>query len=68
MDGAIYRLGVALHDLEDPAKILGVADVCILQPEETCEVTDYVHNGVFTCGAIPEATELGRSIGVKLIP
>ena len=30
MDGAVYRLGVALHDLEDPAKILGVADEWIL--------------------------------------
>ncbi len=54
MGGAIYRLGVALHDLEDPAKILGVADDWILQPEEPCEVTGYVHNVVFTCGAIPE--------------
>jgi predicted GH43/DUF377 family glycosyl hydrolase len=54
MDGAIYRLGVALHDLEDPANILGVADEWILQPEELCEVTGYVHNVVFTCGAIPE--------------
>jgi predicted GH43/DUF377 family glycosyl hydrolase len=54
MDGGIYRLGVALHDLEDPAKILGVADEWILQPEEPFEVTGYVHNVVFTCGAIPE--------------
>lgn len=54
MDGAIYRLGVALHDLEDPAKILGVADEWILQPEAPYEVTGYVHNVVFTCGAIPE--------------
>jgi predicted GH43/DUF377 family glycosyl hydrolase len=54
MDGAVYRLGVALHDLEDPAKILGVADEWILQPEEPYEVTGYVHNVVFSCGAIPE--------------
>ena len=54
MDGAFYRLGVALHDLEDPAKILGVADEWILQPEDSWEVTGYVHNVVFTCGAIPE--------------
>lgn len=54
MDGAVYRLGVALHDLEDPAKILGVADEWILQPEDPWEVTGYVHNVVFTCGAIPE--------------
>ncbi|MBI5404143.1 MAG: glycoside hydrolase family 130 protein [Ignavibacteriae bacterium] len=54
MDGNIYRLGVALHDLKDPSLILGVGDNWILQPEEIYEVTGYVHNVVFTCGAIPE--------------
>jgi predicted GH43/DUF377 family glycosyl hydrolase len=54
MDGSVYRLGVALHDLEDPARILGVSDEWILQPEDPWEVTGYVHNVVFTCGAIPE--------------
>jgi predicted GH43/DUF377 family glycosyl hydrolase len=54
MDGAIYRLGVALHDLENPAKIIGVGDGWILQPEDPWEVTGYVHNVVFSCGAIPE--------------
>ena len=54
MDGAIYRLGVALHDLKDPAKIIGVGDSWILQPEDPWEVTGYVHNVVFTCGAIAE--------------
>jgi predicted GH43/DUF377 family glycosyl hydrolase len=54
MDGAVYRLGVALHDLEDPAKVLGVCDRWILQPEDPWEVTGYVHNVVFTCGAVPE--------------
>ena len=54
MDGAIYRLGVALHDLEDPANIISVCNRWILQPEDMWEVTGYVHNVVFTCGAIPE--------------
>ena len=54
MDGAVYRLGVALHDLEDPAKVLSVCDRWILQPEDPWEVTGYVHNVVFTCGAVPE--------------
>jgi predicted GH43/DUF377 family glycosyl hydrolase len=54
MDGAIYRLGVALHDLEDPSHVLGVADDWILQPEDAMEVTGYVHNVVFTCGAVAE--------------
>jgi predicted GH43/DUF377 family glycosyl hydrolase len=54
MAGAVYRLGAALHALDDPATILGVADEWILQPEAAWEVTGYVHNVVFTCGAVAE--------------
>jgi predicted GH43/DUF377 family glycosyl hydrolase len=54
MDGHVYRLGVALHKLDDPAEILGVGDRWILQPEDEWETTGYVHNVVFTCGAVPE--------------
>ena len=54
MSGVVYRLGVALHDLQDPSIILGVSDDWILQPEEPWEITGYVSNVVFTCGAIPE--------------
>jgi predicted GH43/DUF377 family glycosyl hydrolase len=54
MDGAVYRLGVALHDLTNPAIVLGVADEWILSPEDPWELTGYVHNVVFTCGAIAE--------------
>jgi predicted GH43/DUF377 family glycosyl hydrolase len=54
MDGSVYRLGVALHDLNDPAKILGVADDWIVSPEDPWELLGYVHNVVFTCGAIAE--------------
>jgi predicted GH43/DUF377 family glycosyl hydrolase len=54
MDGSVYRLGVALHDLEDPSKIIAVGDEWILQPEEVYEITGYVHNVVFTCGAVAE--------------
>jgi len=54
MAGAVYRLGVALHDFADPAKILGISDDWILQPEDPWEITGYVSNVVFTCGAVPE--------------
>ena len=54
MAGSVYRLGVALHDLENPSKIIAVGDEWILQPEEAYEITGYVPNVVFTCGAIPE--------------
>jgi predicted GH43/DUF377 family glycosyl hydrolase len=54
MAGCVYRLGAALHDLHDPSKIIGVSDGWILAPEDPWEVTGYVPNVVFTCGAIPE--------------
>jgi len=54
MDGNVYRLGVALHDLKDPSRVIAVGDRWILQPEEVYEITGYVHNVVFTCGAVPE--------------
>ncbi len=54
MAGSVYRLGVALHDLNDPGTILGVSDSWILQPEDPWEVTGYVPNVVFSCGAVPE--------------
>lgn len=53
MDGSVYRLGAALHKLDDPAVILGVGDRWILQPEDPWERTGYVHNVVFTCAAVP---------------
>jgi predicted GH43/DUF377 family glycosyl hydrolase len=55
MNGYVYRLGLALHDLEDPAKIIGVSDDWILQPEDPWEITGYVNNVVFTCGVVPES-------------
>jgi len=54
MDGCVYRLGVALHHLEDPSKIIAIGDEWILQPDEPYEITGYVHNVVFSCGAVPE--------------
>ena len=54
MAGAVYRLGVALHDLADPSVVLGVADEWVLEPQDPWERVGYVPNVVFTCGAIPE--------------
>jgi predicted GH43/DUF377 family glycosyl hydrolase len=54
MDGCVYRLGAALHDLSDPSIIIAVGDDWILQPEEEYEITGYVHNVVFCCGTVPE--------------
>ncbi|MCK4886205.1 MAG: glycosidase, partial [Planctomycetes bacterium] len=54
MDGCIYRLGAALHKLDEPEIILGVGDRWILQPEDPWEIVGYVHNVVFSCAAVPE--------------
>ncbi len=54
MSGTVYRLGAALHDISDPADVIGVFDQWILQPEDTWELTGYVPNVVFSCGAVPE--------------
>lgn len=54
MSGSVYRLGAALHDLQDPSQIIGVADEWILQPEDPWEISGYVDNVVFCCGAVPE--------------
>jgi predicted GH43/DUF377 family glycosyl hydrolase len=54
MDGSVYRLGVALHDIASPANVLGVADEWIVAPQDPWELTGYVHNVVFSCGAVAE--------------
>ena len=54
MDGSVYRLGAALHKLDDPSIILGVGDRWILTPQDPWELVGYVHNVVFTCAAVPE--------------
>jgi len=54
MAGSVYRLGVALHDATDPSIVRGVSDGWILQPEEPYEITGYVPNVVFSCGAVAE--------------
>jgi hypothetical protein len=46
--------GSLFMDLLNPAKIIGVGDSWILQPEDPWEITGYVHNVVFTCGAVVE--------------
>lgn len=54
MDGGYYRLGVALHDLANPARVIGVADEWVLAPHDPWEITGFVHNVVFTCGAVED--------------
>ncbi len=53
MAGAVYRLGVALHELDNPARLAGVSDEWVLSPRDPWERSGYVPNVVFTCGALP---------------
>ena len=46
----VYRLGVALLDLDDPSRVIGWPTDFILEPEEPWELEGDVPNVVFTCG------------------
>lgn len=51
-DSHTYRLGLALHDLEDPSVILKRQEQWILEPELDWEKHGDVDGAIFTCGAI----------------
>ncbi len=53
-NGFIYRLGVVLLDLENPAKIIARGGLPVLWPERPYEMQGRVMNVTFTCNAIPE--------------
>ncbi|SDF75998.1 glycosidase [Sporomusa acidovorans] len=48
--GSIYRLGLALLDLENPAKVLHRSDEWIFGPEAKYECAGDIGNVVFSCG------------------
>ncbi len=48
--GSIYRLGLALLDLEDPRKVIGRSDEWIFGPEAPYERGGDVDDVVFPCG------------------
>ena len=54
--GAIYRLGLALLDLEDPTKVLHRAPEWIFAPQALYERTGDVGNAIFPCGVIHDAS------------
>ena len=49
---AIYRVGLALLDLDEPTRILRRADGWVLAPTEPYERTGDVPNAIFPCGLI----------------
>jgi predicted GH43/DUF377 family glycosyl hydrolase len=48
--GAIYRLGLALFDLNDPERCLKRGDEWVFSPQEPYELRGDVDNVVFPCG------------------
>ena len=53
--GAIYRAGLALLDLEDPATVLHRSAEWVLSPAAPYELTGDVPNVVFPCGLVHDA-------------
>jgi len=51
-DKSVYRLGIALLDLNDPTIVLKRQAEPILEPEESWELQGDVPNVVFSCGAL----------------
>ncbi|HZQ81408.1 MAG TPA: hypothetical protein VFB25_05495 [Gaiellaceae bacterium] len=52
VSGAIYRVGLALLDLEEPTRVLRRTDEWVLSPSETYERQGDVPNAIFPCGLI----------------
>lgn len=50
--GAIYRVGLALLDLEDPTRLLHRTSAWVLAPHEAYERQGDVPNALFPCGMI----------------
>ena len=48
--GAIYRVGLALLDLEDPQRCVARATRWVMTPEASYETVGDIHNVVFPCG------------------
>jgi predicted GH43/DUF377 family glycosyl hydrolase len=60
VSGSIYRLGLALLDLDEPTRVLHRAPDWVLAPHESYERTGDVPNAIFPCGVIhdPDTAEL----------
>ena len=50
--GALYRVGLALLDLDNPRRVLRRGEEWIVGPEAPYEVTGDIPNVIFPCGAV----------------
>ena len=55
VSGGLYRAGLALLDLEDPARVLHRSEDWVLGPRWDFEVTGDVPNVVFPCGLLHDS-------------
>ncbi len=56
--GCLYRLGLALLDLEDPTRLIARSSEWVFAPEEDYEIVGDVDKVVFPCGWVAEGDEL----------
>lgn len=56
--GCLYRLGLALLNLEDPTKLIARSSEWVFAPEEDYEIVGDVDKVVFPCGWVSEGDEL----------
>ena len=54
--GALYRIGLALLDLDDPRRVLRRGDSWVVGPRAPYEITGDIPNVVFPCGATLDRT------------
>ena len=59
----IYRLGLAVLDLEDPRKVLFRSSESVFGPEADYETAGLVPNVVYTCGAVCRGDDLWMYYG-----
>jgi len=52
VSGAIYRVGAALLDLEEPTRVIGRSPEWLMTPRELYERTGDVPNAIFPCGMV----------------
>lgn len=59
VNGAVYSIGAALLDLDEPAKVLARTRSYLLTPEKDYETTGFVPNVTFPCATLCDA-DTGR--------
>ncbi|OQX61943.1 MAG: glycosidase [Desulfococcus sp. 4484_241] len=58
VSGCIYRLGLALLDIENPARLIARSDEWVFGPQETYENKGDVDKVVFPCGWIEDGDDI----------